>query len=213
VVKEPEWGATRLRNQLAQPEHGELDLDARTIYEELVRLRLNTKERRIAYALRHGHEHPAELQARLEELKSSAVEEESLAAQAEEMEAEYTAGARQRVQVVLDRMDTAAENSGLPEADRELLQEVVDELAPVADGQILADFITRMVAKLATAKSVRRADPGPRVLNWEKWAEQDRAGFESLAEKGIDLPEDPVEESDASPPSLDDIVGRKGGDG
>ena len=55
IVAQPEWGATRLARQLALPEYGQLQVDEHVVYDELVRLRLNTQERRLTYALRHGH--------------------------------------------------------------------------------------------------------------------------------------------------------------
>jgi hypothetical protein len=193
-----------------EPEHGGLDLDERAIYDELVRIRLNTRELRIAYALRHGHDKPAELAEQLDQLRQRRAEAEDEPEQAEVLEKQYRAEARDRVQKVLDRMDRAARDSGLHEADRQLLQEVVDELAPVADGQLLADFVTRMVSKLAVTRSVRRVDPGPHVLDSEQWGDEARKGFEQLKENGIDLPEEPeVDSADASH-TLDNIMKRRG---
>jgi serine phosphatase RsbU (regulator of sigma subunit)/anti-sigma regulatory factor (Ser/Thr protein kinase)/transposase len=212
IVKEPEWGATRLRKAIALPEHGGLDIDERTLYEELVRLRLNTRERRIAYALRSGTDRPAELQERLTQLKAVAAEElesvEDTAARAEE---EYRLQAAQRVQSVLDRMDNAAERSGLHEIDRELLREVVSELAPVADGEVLADFVTRMASKLGKAKPSRRQEKGPRVLDWEKWGADARQGFEKLKKNGLDIPAQPATADETPPLALDDIIREKDG--
>jgi serine phosphatase RsbU (regulator of sigma subunit)/transposase len=210
VAQQPDWGATRLRRQLAQSEHGGLDLDDRAIYEELVRLRLNTRERRLAYALRQGHDRPDELQAKLEEIQRARVEPESPVDRAERVESAYVSAARARVQSVLDRMDRAAEDSGLHEADRQLLMEVVDELAPVAEGELLADFVTRMVAKLAATQPHRRDDRGPHVLDWRRWGGNEREGFEHLKTEGFDLPEDPDADSGPLPGTLDETVGREG---
>jgi serine phosphatase RsbU (regulator of sigma subunit)/anti-sigma regulatory factor (Ser/Thr protein kinase)/transposase len=211
VVENPDWGATRLRRQLALPENGSLDIDDRAIYEELVRLRVNTKELRIAYALRHGHKNPEELTARLEAMKRSAAASQAAPNDAEQMEESYKAEASQRVARVMDRMDRAAADSGLHEVDRQLLQEVVDELAPVAEGEMLADFVTRMVNKLAGNTSVRRVDQGPVVLDWQRWDDSAREGFEKLKETGLDLPDDPKPDPDDAGTSLDDIVRKREG--
>lgn len=212
IVREPEWGATRLKKALAQPQNGGLDIDERTIYEELVRLRLNTKERRLAFAMRSGSDRSAELQERLEELKSTAAAPESVEEVAERAEEKYRAEAAERVRTVLERMDQAGEKSGLHEADRDLLMEVVDELAPVADGEVLADFVTRMASKLASAAPRRKSDPGPRVLDWEKWDEEDRKGFERLKENGLELPDDPHAEDSKAARTLDEIMRQKDDD-
>lgn len=210
IAREPEWGVTRLRKHLAAPEYGGMELDEHTLYEELVRLRLNTRERRIAYALRNGTGRPEELQERLEQLKARSPQVDSREDTAARAEADYRARAAEQVQAVLDRMDRAAAESGLQEIDRNLLKEVVDELAPVADGEVLAHFVTRMVAKLAGAKASRHGDPGPRVLDWEQWDDDARAGFARLKENGIDLPDvTPDTKQTPGGPSLDEIVRKK----
>lgn len=210
VVLEPDWGATRLKRKLALPEHGALDIDERSVYDELVRVNLNTRERRIAYALRQGHANPDELQARLVGLKRTNRNVETDSDRADRMEAEYSALARDRVQSVLDRMDDEARKSGLGEVDRQLLKEVIDELAPVADGGVLADFVTSMVAKLAgTRRASHPADTGPRVLDSDQWTDESREGFEKLKSKGLDVPSDDDAADSAGMPSLDDIVSRR----
>ena len=213
IAQNPELGVTRLRRHLAAPEYGNLDLDEGTLYEELVRLRLNTRERRIAYAIRNGTGRPEELQVRLEELRAKAPQADTREETAARAESDYRARAAEQVQVVLDRMDRAAAESGLGDVDRNLLKEVVDELAPFAEGEVLADFVTRMVTKLASAKSTRRGDPGPRVLDWEQWDDEARAGFARLKETGFDLP---ASSGDATPgpqaPSLDEIMRKKDDD-
>lgn len=207
VVLEPEWGATRLQRKIVLPEHGALDIDERAIYDELVRVNLNTRERRIAYALRHGHSNPEKLQARLEGLKRSVQSVETDTDRVDRIEAKYSAEARDRVQIVLDRMDDEAHKSGLEAVDRQLLKEVIDELAPVADGVLLADFVTSMVAKLAvTRRAQQPPDTSPRVLDSDRWTDESRAGFEQLKSKGLDLPTDDTKDDSESLPSLDSIV-------
>lgn len=190
VVAQPEWGATRLSRQLSLPEHGSLEADDHLVYEELVRLRLNTQERRMTYAMRHGNQKPEELARKLETLRAQAAtagpDKEDAAAQ---LESSYQQAAAQRVRQVLDRMDREAEASGLHDADRQLLMEVVDELAPVAEGEQLADFVTRMVSKLAQSRPTRTASPDGGVLDWKRWSDGQKNGFERLKEKGLDLPD------------------------
>jgi len=206
IVAEPEWGATRLRKALALPENGGLELDERSIYEELVRLRLNTRERRLAFALRSGSDRSAELQQQLDDLKVARAADESLDEIAERAEKDYHARAAERVRAVMERMDQAGAKSGLHEADRDLLMEVVDELAPVADGEVLADFVTRMAAKLAKSAPRKRTDAGPRVLDWEQWDDKAREGFERRKQEGLDLPDDPDSDNPKDTRTLDEIM-------
>lgn len=205
VVAQPEWGATRLARQLALPEHGQLQVDDHVVYDELVRLRLNTQERRLTYALRHGHGRPEELAQKLETLRATAPaprpEKDDDAAR---LESSYQEAAAARVRQVLDRMDREAEASGLHDADRQLLMEVVDELAPVAEGEQLADFVTRMVSKLAQSRSTRAPAKEEGVLNWQRWTDGSKQGFDKLKEEGLELPKS-SEESKLGP-GLDELM-------
>ena len=79
------------------------------------------------------------MQPKLESLRATTTvprpEKEDDAAR---MESTYQQAAAARVRSVLERMDREAEASGLHDADRQLLMEVVDELAPVAEGKALS---------------------------------------------------------------------------
>ena len=205
IVLQPEWGATRLARQLALPEYGQLQVDDHVVYDELVRLRLNTQERRMTYALRHGHSRPDELARKLETLRANAtvprVEKEDDAAR---LESTYQEASAARVRRVLERMDKEAEASGLHDADRQLLMEVVDELAPVAEGEQLADFVTRMVAKLASSRPVRTNPSEPGVLDWQRWSDGSKEGFDRLKKEGLELPPDSEDQTDS--PGLDELM-------
>jgi len=54
VRKHPEYGTTRLKKELESGEHGDIMVDEGALYDELVRLRLNTKRMRLEYAARIG---------------------------------------------------------------------------------------------------------------------------------------------------------------
>jgi transposase len=56
IKQNPEFGATRLRKELETLGHRGPELDDKTVYSELVRLRLNTRRQRYEYSLRVGGE-------------------------------------------------------------------------------------------------------------------------------------------------------------
>ena len=159
----------------------------------------------MTYALRHGHGRPEELAKKLETLHETTtvprLEKEDDAAR---MESTYQKAAATRVSQVLDRMDREAEASGLHDADRQLLMEVVNELAPVAEGEQLADFVTRMVTKLAQSRPTRSSSSEPGVLDWQRWTDGSKEGFLRLKKEGLELPPEP--ESPADAPGLDELM-------
>jgi hypothetical protein len=120
------------------------------------------------------------------------------------MESTYQLAAAARVRQVLERMDREAEASGLHDADRQLLMEVVDELAPVAEGEQLADFVTRMVSKLAQSRPTRATPAEPGVLDWQRWSDGSREGFDRLKKDGLELP--PETEHSKDTPGLDELM-------
>jgi serine phosphatase RsbU (regulator of sigma subunit)/transposase-like protein len=152
IIREnPEYGAMRILRELTRRDFR--DIDYRGIYEELVRMRLNTRKLRLEYVSRVGSLTP-ELRAKLDKeiLRDKIKEKEfdrdayvdGLKKKMEEKEAE----AKRPVTDILKRLQELEPALG----DTGLYGEIAAELGKLDGGEDLAMLFEKMILNMARAK-------------------------------------------------------------
>jgi len=148
VRENPDFGTKRLADELAR--RGIQDIDPHGLYEELVRMRLNTRKLRLEYVERIGTLTP-EMKAELEKeiLKEHGKKEEIDRSQyletikkSLEAKKEHASAAANEIITKLQQMEPVL-------GDMSLYGDIVDELAKLKGGEDIAKLFENIILKMA----------------------------------------------------------------
>jgi len=185
IRENPEYGSARLKAELATDKHGKIEVDERIIYDELVRLRLNTKRMRLEYAARQGRplsdeqkqvlaQEQEKYQQKVEQDKKEYLEKVKKAAE------EAGNGAKKALPELILKMTSF----GLPEEDVKQFVDAVTE----SDGSVDRQRVLNLLERLADRASQPLEDDNtPRVLDQTRFRREDVSGWKKIEEDGIDL--------------------------
>ncbi len=181
----PEYGSARLKSELGGEKYGKIDVDERIIYDELVRLRLNTKRMRLEYASRQGKGLSSEQQQVL------AQEQEKHQQKIEQNKKEYLEKVKQAAaeagngtKKVLPELLMKMTSFGLPEEDVKQFVDAVTEADSDVDRKRVLDLLERLADR---ASQALEDDTTPRVLDQSRFRKTDVSGWKKVEETGIDL--------------------------
>ena len=149
IVREnPEYGTKRITDELKRRNLG--DIDRRGVYEELVRMRLNTKKLRLEYVSRVGSLTP-EMRAELEkEILKVEEKKKEIDRDAYLEEIKKSIGEKEQAGAagILRRLRGLERELG----DTELYKEIAMELGKLGGGDDIARLFEKMIATMAEAK-------------------------------------------------------------
>lgn len=185
IRKYPEYGTKRLKDELESGDYGDINVDERMLYDELVRLRLNTRKQRLEYAARTGeglsdeqkeilNKEAEKYQAKLEREKQEYIEK--LAA---EKEAAQANGAG-KVEALFDSLAEA----GLPEDEISDMMEMFSDLKDNVDQGVMMTLVEKMKKRV---NQIELDLSDNRVLDQSRFKDQDLMGWKKVADEGIDL--------------------------
>jgi serine phosphatase RsbU (regulator of sigma subunit)/anti-sigma regulatory factor (Ser/Thr protein kinase)/transposase len=181
----PEFGTARLKAELEAEKYGAIIVDEKALYDELVRLRLNTKRLRLEYVARQGRSLTEEEQDLLvkEQVKFQRKVEHDRQAYLEKIKAasgDAGNGKKRLLPQLLERLSGA----GLPEEDiKQLFDAAEHDEAAVETEQVL-----KLFEKLSTrAYQIEETQPGRRVLDQSRFKDVDLSAWKRTEQTGIDL--------------------------
>ncbi len=184
VRKYPEYGTTRLKKELESGEYGEIRVDEKALYDELVRLRLNTKMLRLEYSARMGRgltDDQKELLA-----KESEKYQEKIAKDKKEylkkLEAARAEAGNGKGKVA-EFIDNLAE-AGIPQEEIKDMMEMFSDLEEEIDEDTALKLLERMSNRVDQIKLDMSKD---KVLDQSRFHGQDLMGWKKVADGGIDL--------------------------
>ena len=186
VMKEhPEYGTARLKMELESEKYGLTKIDEKLLYDELVRLRLNTKRLRLEYVARQGRsltDSEKELLQKEQERYQKKVELDKKAylEKVKQAAADAGNGNKRVIPELVDRMSSA----GLPEEDvKQFVEAIVNDETGVDRARVLA-----LIEKLSLrAVQIEETRPGRRILDQSRFKDVDLSGWKKTEEGGIDL--------------------------
>jgi serine phosphatase RsbU (regulator of sigma subunit)/anti-sigma regulatory factor (Ser/Thr protein kinase)/transposase len=181
IVREnPEFGPTRIKRELDERNHDE-ELDERTIYNELVRLRLNTRRQRYDYAQRQGLQLSPEQQ---EDFRKSIAEAEPKAVSRGEYLEQIKESLQQKEDEREEKIRDRVAEIGLSQEKSEILTAMFAEM----EGQLTADQLKLIVQKVVSR--VTEIDAEEESKNVFSTAHLDSVGdekWQQRAEEGLTL--------------------------
>jgi len=182
IRKYPEYGPRRLKEELSR--EGAEDLDEKMLYEELVRLRLNTGRLRLEYAARAGKGLTAEQKELL--LKESEKYQAKIAKDRDEYlkRLEISKTGRGNGKGKIEQFLDALAKSGMPENEISEMMAMVTDLRDALDEEAtlrLLERLSRRVTQIGLDLSKNR------VLDQSRFQGQNLMGWKKIAEEGIDL--------------------------
>ncbi|HEQ98201.1 MAG TPA: HAMP domain-containing protein [candidate division Zixibacteria bacterium] len=180
----PEYGTTRLKKELESGDYGDIRVDEKALYEELVRLRLNTRMLRLEYSARTGKgltEDQKELLA-----KESEKYQEKIARDKQEylekLEAASgeTGNGKGKVAQFIDNLASA----GIPQDEIKDMMDMFSDLEEEIDEDTALKLLERMSNRVTQIKLDMSTD---KVLDQSRFHGQDLTGWKKVADDGIDL--------------------------
>ncbi len=185
IQEHPEYGTARLKAELAGDKYGNIDIDERILYDELVRLRLNTKKLRLEFVERKGRSLTGAEKKLLEKervrfQKKIETDRKAYIERIRESAALGGNGKKKNMPEVFERLSAA----GLPEEDvNQFLEALVNEDTGIEKQQLIELF-----EKLsARAYQIEETRPGKRVLDQSRFKGVNLAGWKKTEKEGIDL--------------------------
>lgn len=155
IVREyPEYGTKRIMVELK--ERGMIDIDQRGLYEELVRMRLNTKKLRLEYVERLGALSPEmrnELDKEILKDKERKERTEKVDRDAYLEQIKRSLGEKKKDEKAVE-LDLIEKLKGIEPllGDADLYGEIAAELAKLGGGKDLASLFEKMILKMAETK-------------------------------------------------------------
>lgn len=184
IREHPEFGTARLKSLLNTEQFGNVSVDEKVLYEELVRLRLNTKRLRLEYVSRQGRSLTNDEKDILqrEQVKFQKKVEIDKRAYIEKIKesAESGNGQKKLIPELLARLT----NAGLPEEDISQLATVFTSDESGIDKNAIVALFEKLSAR---AYQIEETRPGKRVLDQSRFKSVNLAGWKQAEEKGIDL--------------------------
>jgi transposase len=155
IVREyPEYGTKRIMDELKG--RGMVDIDQRGLYEELVRMRLNTKKLRLEYVERLGALSPEmrnELEKEILKDKERKEKAEKIDRDAYLEQIKRSIGEKRKDEKAVE-LDLIEKLKGIEPllGDTDLYGEIAAELAKLGGGKDLASLFEKMILKMAQTK-------------------------------------------------------------
>jgi len=181
----PEYGTARLKSELDNDQYGNIKVDEKVLYEELVRLRLNTKRLRLEFVARESRSLTSAERETLakEQRRFQKKVELDKKAYLDLVKASAAAGGNGKSKMIPELIERLS-GAGLPEEDvREFLEAVLNDQTVTNKDQILS-----LIEKLSErASQIVETRPGKRVLDQSRFNKADLSGWKKAEEKGIDL--------------------------
>jgi hypothetical protein len=160
-------------------------IDEKLLYDELVRLRLNTKRLRLEYVARQGRSltdsEKEILQVEQERYqKKVELDRKAYLEKVRQAAADAGNGSKKVIPELVDRMSSA----GLPEEDvKQFIEAIVTDESGVDRARVLA-----LIEKLSLrAVQIEETRPGRRILDQSRFKDLDLSGWKKTEEGGIDL--------------------------
>jgi serine phosphatase RsbU (regulator of sigma subunit)/anti-sigma regulatory factor (Ser/Thr protein kinase)/transposase len=185
IQQYPEYGSARLKAELASDKFGNIDVDENVLYEELVRLRLNTKRLRLEYVARKGRtltkeEHELLVKEREKFQKKVETDRQTYIKKIKESVGLEASGSGKVMPEVFERLSSA----GLPEEDvNQFVEALASEDIGIEKGRLL-----QLIEKLsARAYQYEETRPGRRVLDQSRFKDANLKGWMKVEKEGIDL--------------------------
>lgn len=193
VREKPEYGTKRIMTELNA--RGMTDIDQRGLYEELVRMRLNTKKLRLEYVERIGTLSPemrSELEKEILKDKEKKEKSEKIDRDAYLEEIKRSIGEKKREEESIE-LDLIEKLKGIEPllGDTNLYGEIAAELTKLGGGNDLAGLFEKMILKMAEVK-----------IESERSREESLSRSERDREDREDSREAPVDEGE--PLAVDD---------
>jgi serine phosphatase RsbU (regulator of sigma subunit)/anti-sigma regulatory factor (Ser/Thr protein kinase) len=185
IQEHPEYGTARLKAELATEKYGSIDIDERILYDELVRLRLNTRKLRLEFVERKGRsltDTEKELLAK-EQVRFRKKVETDRKAYIERIKESVSLGGNGNKKImpeVFERLCAV----GLPEEDvDQFVNALVNEDTGI-EKQRLIELFEKLSAR---AYQIEETRPGRRVLDQSRFKDADLSGWKKAEADGIDL--------------------------
>jgi len=185
IIKEhPEYGTTRLKKEIESGEYGDFKVDERALYEELVRLRLNTSRLRLEYTERIGKGLSQEQKDLL--VKESEKYKQKIAKEKEEylekIEAARieTGDGKSRVAQFIDQLVKA----GIPEEEIRDMMDMISDLEQNIDEATTLKLLEQMSKRVMEIQLDLSQD---KVLDQSRFKDKNLMGWKRVAQEGINL--------------------------
>lgn len=183
IKRNPDFGATRIRKELESPGNGNAQVDDKTIYAELVRLRLNTKRQRYEFAVRLGGALSAQQQEELIQLT-----QESRATHPTVDRSSYVEQIKESLARQEDTRITAWKNRlvefGLTDEKSDVLTAMFEEM----EGQVSADQLTLLFERVSNrVRQMEHEMEKQNVISTTRLEDLDASQWQKRAEEGISL--------------------------
>jgi serine phosphatase RsbU (regulator of sigma subunit)/anti-sigma regulatory factor (Ser/Thr protein kinase)/transposase len=184
IKSNPEYGTTRLKKEIESGNHGDIKVDERALYDELVRLRLNTSRLRLEYADRIGKglsSEQKELLAKESEKyqKKIARDKKEYLEKLEAAKAEAKNG-KGRVAEFIDQLT----NAGIPQEEIRDMMNMFSDLEQNIDEATTLKLLERMSRRVTEIQLDLSED---KVLDQSRFKDKDLMGWKKVAEEGINL--------------------------
>ena len=184
IRKNPEFGATRLKNELEGGQYGEIQVDSKSLYDELVRLRLNTKRLRLEFAARSGEGLTADQKELLtqesEKYQAKIAKEKEEYLKKLQAEKTETSNGKGKISKFIDSLAEA----GLPAEEIRDMMDMFSEVKDTLDESTTLKLLERMSKRVTQIQIDMSKD---KVLDQSRFKDQDLMGWKKVADKGIDL--------------------------
>jgi serine phosphatase RsbU (regulator of sigma subunit)/anti-sigma regulatory factor (Ser/Thr protein kinase)/transposase len=180
----PEYGTTRIKKELESGDYGNIHIDEGALYDELVRLRLNTSRLRLEYSARMGKgltDEQKELLAKESEKYQEKIARDKL----EYMQKLETVQAKAgngggKVAQFIDNLAAA----GLPQEE---IKEMMDMFADLGDNVDEATTLKLLERMSNRAYQIKLDMSKDKVLDQSRFHGKDLMGWKRVADNGIDL--------------------------
>jgi serine phosphatase RsbU (regulator of sigma subunit)/anti-sigma regulatory factor (Ser/Thr protein kinase)/transposase len=180
----PEYGTTRLKKELESGQYGNIHIEDGALYDELVRLRLNTSRLRLEYSARMGKG----LTDRQKELllKESEKYQEKIARDKEQylQKLETVRGSRGNGGGKIAQFIDNLAGAGLPQEEIKEMMEMFSDLGDNLDEATTLKLLERMSNRAYQIKLDMSKD---KVLDQSRFHGKDLMGWKRVADDGIDL--------------------------
>jgi serine phosphatase RsbU (regulator of sigma subunit)/anti-sigma regulatory factor (Ser/Thr protein kinase)/transposase len=185
VREQPELGATRIGQEMAARSEGTAKVDDKTVYTELVRLRLSNKRQRLDYVQRLGEGLSTEQEAELERLNQAVGEPGRVVdrqAYVEQIKESLQEKDEQRTDMWRQRL--AERQLGLEQ------QDVLTAMFAELEGRVSPDQLEILFQRVTKRMGeIDLAAEGKNVISTVELETQTQDGWQQRAEEGLDLEE------------------------
>lgn len=179
----PEYGTTRLKKELESGEYGSIRIEEGALYDELVRLRLNTSRLRLEYSARMGKgltDKQKEMLIKESEKYQEKIERDKMAYLQKLETVQGSGNGGGRVAQFIDNLAGA----GLPQEEIKEMMDMFSDLGDNLDESTTLKLLERMSNR---AYQIRLDMSKDKVLDQSRFHGKDLMGWKRVADNGIDL--------------------------